>query len=91
MVMKWDNAAMNELARSKAVTGPVMKATAKIAQIIRNDAPVGDGDYRDGIQTHLKYQERGVGVVEATDEKSLLLEAKTGIMARSVKKAAKKR
>lgn len=91
MAVTFNNAAMNELARSRAVTQPVMKATEKIAQIIRNDAPVESGDYRDGIQTHLKYQERGVGVIEATDEKSLIIEAKTGIMARAVKKAARKR
>lgn len=91
MATTWNNAAMNELARSNAVTQPVMKATEKIAQIIRNDSPVDSGDYRDGIQTHLKFQERGVGVIEATDEKSLIIEARKGIMARAVKKAASKR
>lgn len=91
MATNFSNAGMDELARSPAVTGPVMKATEKIAQTIRNDAPVDSGDFRDGIQTHLKFQERGVGIVQATDEKSLIIEAKTGVMARAVKKNARKR
>ena len=87
-ISNWD---LDELARGPEITAAVMRETNRIATIIVADAPVGSGDYKAGIRTGLKYQERSVGVIEATDEKSLLIEAKTGIMARAVKKAARKR
>lgn len=87
-ISNWD---LDELARSPEITGVVMRETNRIATIIVADAPVESGDYKTGIRTALKYQERSVGVVEATDPKSLIIEAKTGIMARAVKKAARRR
>lgn len=87
-VKNWD---LDALSRSPEIAGAVMKATERIAQTIRNEAPVDSGDFQAGIKTHLKYQQRAVGVVEATDEKSLIIEARTGVMARAVKKNARRR
>lgn len=87
-VKNWD---LDALSRSPEIAGAVMKATERIAQTIRNDAPVDSGDFKAGIKTHLKYQQRAVGVVEATDEKSLIVEARTGVMARAVKRSARRR
>ena len=51
-------------------------------------APVDSGDYRDGIirETH-ESRYRTVERYVATDPKSLLIESKTGNLARSLKKA----
>jgi len=87
-ISNWD---LDELARSPEITGAVMRETNRIATIIVDDAPVESGGFKTGIHVSTKYQERSVGLVEATDPKSLLIEAKTGIMARAVKKAARKR
>lgn len=91
MAIRFDNDALDALARGPGITGAVMRETNRIATIIVSDAPVASGEYKAGIRTALKHQERSVGLIEATDEKSLLIEAKTGIMARAVKKAARKK
>lgn len=92
MVLQWDNAAMDELARGAGIAGAVMDATEDIAQTARTDAPVGaTQEYRTSIKTALKYQERAVGLVYSDDDKALIVEAKTGNLARAVKKNARRR
>ncbi|WP_404474839.1 hypothetical protein [Microbacterium aerolatum] len=83
---------MNELARSAGIAGAVMDATNAIAQTARTDAPVGETEeYRDSIKTRLKFQERAVGIVYSDDDKALIVESKTGNLARAVKKNARRR
>ncbi len=91
MATEFDNNALDALARGPEITNVVMRETARVAQIARADAPVDSADYKNGIRATLKHQKRSVGVVEATDEKSLIIEAKQGILARATKKAARKR
>lgn len=90
MAIIFDNEALDALARSPGITGAVLAQAERIAQIARGDAPVGEtGNYKQGIKTRVKYQRRSVGVVEATDPKSLIIESRKGILARAVKKAAR--
>lgn len=56
--------------------------------IAKSTAPVDSGDYRDGIEIqHRESKYRRVTEVVATDPKSLLIEAKTGNLARALKAA----
>lgn len=87
VISNWD---LDALTHDPGIVSVVQEATDRIANIARSDAPVADGDYRDGIRTRIKYQKRAVGVVEATDPKSLILEARKGTLARATKKAARK-
>ncbi|MGX1932045.1 hypothetical protein [Microbacterium resistens] len=92
MATTWNNAAMNELARSAGIAGAVMSAADDIARTARADAPVGaTKEYRNSIKTGMKYQERAVGLVYSDDDKALIVEAKTGNLARAVKKNARRR
>lgn len=87
-ISNWD---MDALTHDPGIVAVVRDATDKIAATARSDAPVATKDYKNGISTRIKYQKRAVGVVEATDPKSLIIEAKTGTLARAVKKNARRR
>ena len=87
-ISNWD---LDALTHDPGIVAAVQDATDKIAETARADAPVATNDYKAGIRTRIKYQERAVGLVEATDEKSLIIEAKTGNLARAVKKNARRR
>jgi hypothetical protein len=87
-ISNWD---LDALTHDPGIVSAVMQATDRIADTARSTAPVGDGDYKAGIRTRIKYQKRAVGVVEATDDKSLIIEATTGHLARAVKKNARRR
>jgi hypothetical protein len=57
-----------------------------IAARARATAPVKSGDYRDGIKTLGKRARyRYVALVVATDQKSLLVEAKTGNLVKALR------
>lgn len=87
-ISNWD---MDALTHDPGIVAAVQDATDKIADTARADAPVATEDYKNGISTRIKYQQRVVGLVEATDAKSLIIEAKTGVLARAVKKNARRR
>jgi len=82
----WD---LNALTHDPGVVRVVKRETDRIAREARASAPEDTEAYKNGITTRIKYQKRAVGVVEATDPKSLIVEAKTGNLARAVKKAAR--
>lgn len=91
MATVFDNAAMDELARGAGITGAVVEAAERIAAQVRADAPVDSGDYKASIQVTVKQQRRSVALVESTDPKALIIESKTGVMARAAKKVARSR
>lgn len=91
MATTWDNDAMDALARGPEITAAVVKAAEGIADQVRADAPVADGDYKASIRVTVKQQRRSVALVESTDPKALVIEAKTGVMARAAKKSARSR
>lgn len=91
MATEFDDNALDALTRHPGIVGAVQQAADRIAATARADAPVDSGAYKAGIRTRIKYQRRAVGLVEATDEKSLIIEAKTGTLARAAKKNARRR
>ncbi|MEU4016181.1 HK97 gp10 family phage protein [Microbacterium sp. NPDC028030] len=82
---------MNELARGPGITGAVVQAAERIADQVRADAPVDSGDFKASIRVTVKQQRRSVGLVQSTDPKALIIESKTGVMARAAKKSARRR
>lgn len=87
----FNNAFFDELSRSDGVRRVVDEARDRIADTARADAPEDSGDYRNGIGTASKYQDRYVGLVVASDSKSMLIESKQGILARALRKNSKGR
>lgn len=85
-LMEFQNGYFEALLRSAPVRTLVDEATERVAEKARSTAPVGDsGDYKNGITTGSKLQERYVGLVQATDPKSMIVEARTGNLARAVR------
>lgn len=91
MATVFNDAAMDELARNPGITAAVVAAAERIADQVRADAPVAAGDYKASIRVSVKQQRRSVALVESTDPKALIVEAKTGVMARAAKKSARRR
>lgn len=90
--MEFNNAFFEQLGQSPAVTALVTEVTEEVAAIARESAPVETGAYKRGIQTEIfrHKQKRAVGWVEATDKKSILIEAKTGNLARAIRTQSRK-
>ena len=85
-VVNFNNAWFNALSRSPGVAAVVDEAVNRVADTARSTAPVGEtGAYRAGIVTASKLQDRYVGLVLATDSKSMIIEAKTGNLARALR------
>lgn len=87
--VQFNNQFFDDLSKSAGVRALVDEATEAIAATARSTAPVDSGDYRDGIQTSGKLQKRYVGLVVGTDPKTMLIESKTGNLARALRKNAK--
>jgi hypothetical protein len=90
MVVKFNNAFFEELSVSEPVTALCVDAAERIAEIARNGVNKLTGDYANGIGVAVKRQKRSVALVIASDPKSLIIESKTGNLARALR-AAKKR
>ena len=88
--MEFRNCFFDDLLTSAPVRGLVDEATERVANIARASAPVGaTSDYKDGIKTSSKLQKRYVGLVQATDPKSMIVEARTGNLSRAVRGACR--
>lgn len=86
MPVDFNNEFFDDLSRSQGVINVVDAATEAVASTARSTAPVGaTGDYRDGISTAGKFQARYVGLVIASDKKSMLVESRTGNLARALR------
>lgn len=88
--MNFNNAFFEELGVSEPVTELVVEAAERVAGIARSTAPRDTEDYANGIGVSVKRQKRSVALVTATDPKSLLIESKTGNLARALKAAGKR-
>jgi len=91
MPVTFNNDWFDDLSRSPGVAQLVDKITEEIAETARQTAPAESGAYRDGISTASKLQRRYVGLVVAGDEKSMIVESKTGNLARALRAHAKRR
>jgi len=82
----------DELGRSPKVVALVNQKRDQIAAAARAGAPVSSGDYKRGIVTRGKIQNRRyVGLVVATDRKSLLIESQKGVLARALRSVGRGR
>lgn len=86
MSIQFNNAFFNDLGRSPGVVRLVDHVTEEIADTARSTAPEDSGDYKRGIITTGKFQDRYVGLVVGTDPKTMLIESKTGNLARALAK-----
>lgn len=89
---KVNNAFFDELGTSPKVIALVNQTRDHVAAAARAAAPVDSGDYRSGIVTRGKTQrKRYVGLVVATDPKSLLIESQKGVLARALRSVGRGR
>ena len=86
-----DNDFFSELGKSPGVVGIVTEAAQRVMQTSIATAPEDSGDYKSRFSIHERQSQfRTVVVIENTDPGALAIEARTGTMARAVKKAAKR-
>lgn len=89
--MKWDNAQMDRIASGPAMRQHMEQVAEGVAQEMRTTAPVGDtSEYARSFVVTSKLQERAVALIINTDPKSMIVEARTGHMARTLKKAGRR-
>lgn len=91
MSVQFNNGYFDQLSRSPGVVKITVDAARRIAATARATAPANTGDYRNGIRVRLKYQRRAVALVEGTDKKTMIIESKTGNLARALRAHAKGR
>lgn len=88
--MEFNETFFSELGKSTEVTNLCVDRANKIAELARSTAPVDESDYRDSIQVVTKEAtRRNVVLVVAGDWKAMIIESKTGNLARALKKAGK--
>lgn len=84
--MEFNSSFFEKLGRSPEVTALCVSKAEQVAGIARSAAPVDSGDYRDEIRVEVQPRsDRNAAVVVASDWKSLLIESKTGNLARALK------
>ncbi len=88
--MQFNDAFFDELGTSPGVTALVVDVADGVAETARSTAPEKTGEYKAGIKVILKHQRRSVALVVGTDPKTMIIESKTGNLARALR-AAKKR
>jgi hypothetical protein len=88
--VEFNNAFFDELGRSAGVVALTDEAAERVAAAARANAPRDTEAYVNGIVVRRKFQDRAVSLVVGTDPKTMLIEAKTGNLARSIKAAGKR-
>lgn len=91
MPVKFSNSYFDQLSRSSGVVKLTLDAARRIAATARSTAPENTGAYRRGIGVRVKYQQRAVALVEGRDPKTMLIESRTGNLARALRANAKGR
>lgn len=90
MTVKFNNQFFEDLSVSEPVTELVVEAANRVADIARSTAERDTGAYANSIGVSVKHQKRSVALVTASDPKSLIIESKTGNLARALKAAHKR-
>ncbi len=86
--IEFNQAFFDNVLRSPGVDGIVKQAAERAASVARATAPVDTGSYRDRIRVVVRESRyRRVYRVVAQDPKSLIIESKTGNLARALKAA----
>lgn len=84
--VEFNDAFFEQLGRSPAVVAQCVAKANKVAATARTTAPVDTEDYKNGIRVEVQSRgRRDVAVVVASDWKSMLVESKTGNLARALK------
>lgn len=84
--MEFNSSFFEKLGRSPEVTALCVSKAEQVAGIARSTAPVDSGDYRSNIRVEVQPRsDRNAAVVVASDWKSLLIESKSGNLARALK------
>ena len=85
MAMKWNESFFSKLGHSPEVTALIRGKAESVAARARATAPVDTGEYRDSISVRIRSAAtRNVALVVADDEKAMLIESKTGNLARAL-------
>ncbi|GGM42078.1 hypothetical protein [Microbacterium saperdae] len=84
-MVKMNDRFFDDLLVSPELERHVTQVTEAIAEDARSRAPVESHDYQNGIRTSVKRQKRIVGLVQAFDWKSLIIEARFGVLVRSTR------
>lgn len=87
--MRFNNAFFEELGVSEPVTELVTEVAERVAGIARSTGPRDSEDYVNGIGVRVKRQKRSVALVVASDPKSMIIESRTGNLARALRAAKK--
>lgn len=84
--VEFNQAFFDDILRSSGVERLTQAAAEKTASTARATAPVDSGAYRDGIRVLVRESKyRRVYRVTGTDPKTMLIESKTGNLARALK------
>lgn len=76
----------SEIGKSAPVVALITNVANEVAAIARASAEVDTGDYRNSIHVETKEAEyRTVALVIAADDKSMIIEARTGNLARAIR------
>lgn len=77
-----------KIMKSAQVVALTKAKAEEVLKIAQSTAPVDTGAYRDGLAVQkLSHEYRDTFMVEGADPKTLLIEAKTGNLARALKAA----
>lgn len=83
--MQWSPTYFEEMYHDPGIVTLVRSAAEQVAAAARASAPVLTGEYRNSIRVRIKYQQRVVGVVEATSGHAMAVESRTGNLARALR------
>ena len=75
---------VRELLHEDGIREELRRHAERVLQVARDNAPVKSGAYRDSIHIENATTDRAVVRVVADDEKAMLIESRTGNLARAV-------
>ena len=88
--VKFNNAFFEKLGRSPEVVGLCVEVAEKVAATARSTAPRESNAYADSIHVEVVQRtHRNAALVIADDPKSMLIESKTGNLARALNQVKK--
>lgn len=88
--VKFDQSFFDNMMRSAGVDSMCQEIARDVMATAKMSAPADTGDYRDGIiMRRRRSGYRNTWVVEGTDWKTMIIEARTGNLARALKSAGR--
>ncbi len=88
--VKFDQSYFDSIMRSADVQSLEMEAAQRVLSAAQAKAPVKSGDYKAGLRiTRAERKYRTAYLIEGTDPKTMLVESKTGNLARALKSAGR--